>query len=185
MSDDERIAALKVALDEPTRAALERLEGARDEYKKLYQLLLEENAKLTRGLTGEQARKHSKNYAQLTLAVLEMLLGKQADSDDESATPETRSLDKGRARECTRSRSFVSGLHASSTNTGTLSSGRATTSGGHSSQRNASAARSTAPRFDQDFAAPPPTLLLAGSIRQHVRARAVRAVQTAGIRPKR
>jgi transposase len=83
VSDDERIAALKAALDEPTRAALERLEGARDEYKKLYKLLLEENAKLKLGLTGQPAEKLPKDDAQLTLAVLEMLLGKQSKSERE------------------------------------------------------------------------------------------------------
>jgi transposase len=83
VSDDERIAALKAALDEPTRAALERLEGARDEYKKLYKLLLEENAKLKLGLTGQPAEKLPKDDAQLTLAVLEMLLGKQSKSESE------------------------------------------------------------------------------------------------------
>lgn len=91
MSDDERIAALKVALDQPTRAALERLEGARDEYKKLYQLLLEENAKLKRGLTGQQAERLPKNDAQLTLDVLEMLLGKQSEqSASDTATDEPK-----------------------------------------------------------------------------------------------
>jgi transposase len=90
VSDDERIAALKVALDEPTRAALERLEGARDEYKKLYRLLLEENAKLKRGLTGQQAEKLPKDDAQLTLAVLEMLLGKQSESGDEPVIDESK-----------------------------------------------------------------------------------------------
>ena len=90
MSDDERIAALKAALDKPTRAALERLEGARDEYKKLYQLLLEENAKLKRGLTGQAAEKLPKNDAQLTLAVLEMLLGKQPPSQDAASDDEPK-----------------------------------------------------------------------------------------------
>jgi transposase len=92
VSDDERIAELKAALDEPTRAAIERLEGdrnsaasARDEYKKLYQLLLEENAKLKRGLTGQQTEKLTKNDAQLSLAVLEMLLGKQPASGSSPA----------------------------------------------------------------------------------------------------
>jgi transposase len=78
VGDDERIAALKTNLDEPTRAAVERLEVARNEYRKLYQLLLEENEKLKRGLTGQQAEKLPKNDAQLTLAILEMLLGKQS-----------------------------------------------------------------------------------------------------------
>jgi transposase len=92
VGDDERIAALKTILDEPTRAAVERLEIAHNEYKKLYQLLLEENEKLKRGLTGRQAETLSKNDAQLTLAVLEMLLGKQAQPDS-SATPEPASED--------------------------------------------------------------------------------------------
>ena len=111
MSDDERIAALKVALDEPTRAALERLEGARDEYKKLYRLLLEENAKLKRGLTGQQAEKLSKNDAQLTLSVLEMLLGKQVQAESEPATDEPK-LKRGETEVAGHSRRRPSGRDA-------------------------------------------------------------------------
>ena len=74
VSDDERIAALKVALDAP-RALARALERERDEYKKLYRLLLEENEKLKRGLTGKQAEKLPKTDAQLTLSILQMLLG--------------------------------------------------------------------------------------------------------------
>jgi transposase len=118
VSDDERIAALKAALDEPTRAALERLEGdrdsaaqARDEYKKLYNLLLEENAKLKRGLTGQQTERLPKNDAQLTLAVLEMLLGEQETLDAQPSTdsPKTK---RGETEVSGHSRSKPSGRGA-------------------------------------------------------------------------
>ena len=54
--DPERIAELFVQLNQ---RAEERdvLEHERDEYKKLYLLLLEENERLKRGLTGQKAER--------------------------------------------------------------------------------------------------------------------------------
>lgn len=61
---------------------LARLESERDEYKKLYLLLLEENEKLKRGLLSQKAEKLPKNDAQLTLAILQALLAKDSDGEE-------------------------------------------------------------------------------------------------------
>lgn len=58
--------------------ALARITSERDEYRKLYLLLLEENEKLKRGLLGQKAERLGRDDRQLSLALLEMLLGKQA-----------------------------------------------------------------------------------------------------------
>jgi transposase len=47
----------------------------RDEYKKLYLLLREENERLKRGLIGQKAERLPRNDAQLSLAVLGLMLG--------------------------------------------------------------------------------------------------------------
>lgn len=59
---------------------LARLTAERDEYRKLYLLLLEENEKLKRGLLGQKAERLSQDDRQLSLAMLEMLLGKQSEA---------------------------------------------------------------------------------------------------------
>jgi transposase len=66
----ERLAALE--------QALARAEAERDEYKKLYLLLREENEKLKRGLLGQKAERLSRDERQLALALLDMLLGEPA-----------------------------------------------------------------------------------------------------------
>ncbi len=59
----------------------------RDEYKKLYLLLREENERLKRGLVGQKAERLPSNDAQLSLAVLGLMLGNSgnpaAPPDDE------------------------------------------------------------------------------------------------------
>ncbi|HET7133579.1 MAG TPA: hypothetical protein VFJ95_15100, partial [Gammaproteobacteria bacterium] len=47
----------------------------RDEFKKLYLLLREENERLKRGLIGQKAERLPRNDAQLSLAVLGLMLG--------------------------------------------------------------------------------------------------------------
>lgn len=66
----ERVAALE--------QALARAEAERDEYKKLYLLLREENEKLKRGLLGQKAERLSRDERQLALALLDMLLGESS-----------------------------------------------------------------------------------------------------------
>ena len=68
-------AAAEIALAQ----ALARAEHERDEYKKLYLLLREENERLKRGLLGQKAEKLPANDAQLSLAILGLLLGNDAD----------------------------------------------------------------------------------------------------------
>jgi transposase len=60
------------------RQLLDRAEHERDEYRKLYQMLLEENERLKRGLLGQKAeRLHKDDAQQLSLAVLGMMLGQE------------------------------------------------------------------------------------------------------------
>ena len=58
------------------REQLARLEAERDEYKKLFLLLREQNEKLKLGLVGQKAEHLDPNDRQLSLSILEMLLGK-------------------------------------------------------------------------------------------------------------
>jgi transposase len=51
-------------------------ERERDEYRKLYVLLQEQNERLKRGLLGQKAERLPQNDAQLSLAVLGLMLGK-------------------------------------------------------------------------------------------------------------
>jgi transposase len=52
-----------------------KLERERDEYKKLVRLLQEENERLKRGLLGQKAERLPRNDAQLSLAILDLMLG--------------------------------------------------------------------------------------------------------------
>jgi transposase len=74
----ERLAALE--------QALARAEAERDEYKKLYLLLREENEKLKRGLLGQKAERLSRDERQLALALLDMLLGESSAPPPETQT---------------------------------------------------------------------------------------------------
>ena len=58
------------------RELLARAEVERNEYKKLFLLLREENEKLKLGLVGQKAEHLDPNDRQLSLSILEMLLGK-------------------------------------------------------------------------------------------------------------
>jgi hypothetical protein len=63
---------------------LAKLELERDERKKLYMLLREENERLKRGRLGQKAERLPKNDAQPSLAVLGMMLG----NEEPEAEPE-------------------------------------------------------------------------------------------------
>jgi len=67
----ERLAAVETAL-----AAVS---AERDEYKKLFLLLREQNEKLKLGLVGQKAERLDPNDRQLSLSILEMLLGKKGE----------------------------------------------------------------------------------------------------------
>ena len=72
----ELIASLLAEVAE-LRTRLARIESERDEYRKLCLMLREENAQLKRGLNGHQAHRPLDNDAQLSLAVLGVLLGEE------------------------------------------------------------------------------------------------------------
>ena len=55
--------------------ALQKAQHERDEYKELYTHLREENERLKRGLLGKKAEKLPQNDAQLSLAILGLMLG--------------------------------------------------------------------------------------------------------------
>jgi transposase len=59
-------------------ARVENVERERDEYRKLYLLAREENEQLKRGLIGQKAHRPPDNDAQLSLAVLGLMLGESA-----------------------------------------------------------------------------------------------------------
>ena len=61
-----------------------KLERERDEYKKLVRLLQEENERLKRGLLGQKAERLPRNDAQLSLAILNLMLGGEVSA----STPE-------------------------------------------------------------------------------------------------
>ena len=61
-----------------TREVIARLEAERDEYKKLFLLLREENEKLKLGLVGQKAERLDPNDRQLSLSILEMMLGRKS-----------------------------------------------------------------------------------------------------------
>lgn len=63
----------------------QKLQRERDEYKKLYTHLREENERLKRGLLGKKAEKLPQNDAQLSLAILGLMLG----GGEEPAPPPT------------------------------------------------------------------------------------------------
>lgn len=67
----ERLAALE--------EKLARSEAEREEYRKLYLLLREENEKLKAGLIGQKAERLPPDERQLSLSMLEMLLGNKGD----------------------------------------------------------------------------------------------------------
>jgi hypothetical protein len=88
-------------------AKLEELQKAqreRDEYKKLYTHLREENERLKRGLLGKKAEKLPQNDAQLSLAILGLMLGggeepapPPAEEEEKQVIPEhTRKVPKRR-----------------------------------------------------------------------------------------
>lgn len=69
-------AQVDARVDDPVRQ-IAQLERERDEYKKLVRLLQEENERLKRGLLGQKAERLPRNDAQLSLAILDLMLGGQ------------------------------------------------------------------------------------------------------------
>jgi transposase len=63
-------------------------ERERDQYRKLYELLREENERLKRGLVGRRAERPHDDDAQLTLSILEMLLGEAPETTKTHRVPE-------------------------------------------------------------------------------------------------
>lgn len=89
MTKAEQLEALKTQAPQYAPVVNE-LEHERDEYKKLYMLLREENEHLKRGLLGQKAERLPKNDAQLSLAILDMCLG----AGTEVETPEVDPKEK-------------------------------------------------------------------------------------------
>jgi hypothetical protein len=72
----EEIRELREAIAKLT-ARLAEVERERDEYRTLYLIAREESERLKRGLIGQKAQRPPENDAQLSLAVLGLLLGKE------------------------------------------------------------------------------------------------------------
>ncbi len=70
------------------KAAVERVEGERDKYRKCYEDLLEAYRKLEKGLLGQKAERLPKDEAQLTLDILGTLLGKAQSAENAEADEE-------------------------------------------------------------------------------------------------
>jgi transposase len=66
--------------EEAIRRTFARALTERDEFRKLYLILVEENERLKRGLLGQKAERLPKDDAQLTLEILGMMLGAQGES---------------------------------------------------------------------------------------------------------
>jgi transposase len=79
LSQEERLAQLEVQVA--------RLTNERDEYKKLYLLLRDENERLKAGLLGQKAERLGANDQQLSLKLIELLLGAQPPDADAPASP--------------------------------------------------------------------------------------------------
>lgn len=100
----ERIAFKSFAEAIAHAEALQKAQRERDEYKKLYTHLREENERLKRGLLGKKAEKLPQNDAQLSLAILGLMLGggeeppaPPADEESTQVIPEhTRKVPKRR-----------------------------------------------------------------------------------------
>ena len=83
------------ALEDHFTIRIAELERERDEYKKLVVLLQEQNERLKRGLLGQKAERLPKNDAQLSLSILNLILGSEApegadllENNDEQTIPE-------------------------------------------------------------------------------------------------
>jgi transposase len=85
----EVIAGLEARLA-AIEAEFERVAGERDEYRKLYLLLREQHERLKRGLLGQKAERlgRSENPAQLTLAMLGLVVGEGAEEGKKAREPE-------------------------------------------------------------------------------------------------
>lgn len=75
------------ALESQFAARVSKLERERDDYRKLVLLLQEENERLKRGLLGQKAERLPKNDAQLSLAMLGMMVG-GAPAEEKAPQPE-------------------------------------------------------------------------------------------------
>lgn len=73
-NDENASNAAEAALVEELSARLAKAERERDEYRKLYLLLQEENERLKRGLVGQKAERLPRNDGQLSLAILGLVL---------------------------------------------------------------------------------------------------------------
>lgn len=84
LSSLETPAALLTQVEQLTQQ-LASITHERDEYRKLYLLLLEEAERLKRGLLGQKAERLGENDQQLSLKLLEMLLGENPDAEAPAA----------------------------------------------------------------------------------------------------
>ncbi|MFQ5515925.1 MAG: transposase, partial [Myxococcota bacterium] len=71
-------------------ARLAAVERERDQYRKLYEFLREENERLKRGLIGRRVERPGDDDAQLTLSILEMLLGEEPKAKTHRVPEHTR-----------------------------------------------------------------------------------------------
>jgi transposase len=81
---EARLAHLAVEVNETT-VQLRKVEGERDEYRKLVMLLKEEVERLRRGLLGQKAERLPRNDAQLSLAILGMAMAGAGSSSEAEA----------------------------------------------------------------------------------------------------
>lgn len=71
-----------------TRERLTKVENERDHYRELYQQMLERCRKLERGLIGQKSERLGDDGAQLSLGVLELMLGERANAEIEDLVTE-------------------------------------------------------------------------------------------------
>ena len=80
------LAEIVTRLPEPQAQLVSRVERERDEYRKLYLLAREEIAQLKRGLIGQKAQRVPEDDKQLSLSILELLLGEAHPAEFETST---------------------------------------------------------------------------------------------------
>ena len=85
--DAARTEEAPASVEDPA-LVIAKLAQERDEYKKLARLLQEENERLKRGLLGQKAERLPRNDAQLSLAILELMLGSEAPAPAPEPAPE-------------------------------------------------------------------------------------------------
>ena len=92
MADLDAMQARLDDLEREMRERLSKVEGERDHYRELYQQMMERCRKLELGLVGQKSERLGEEGGQLSLAMLEMLLGERAKAEVEDLAAEAQTV---------------------------------------------------------------------------------------------